>query len=220
MVREWGYSFRKPRPYHYKSDEQTKVDFQCSFPERIKEMEEKYQRDVRVFCMDEHRMDLQPILKHEWLLPEEVDQAVCIDYKWLWVYGFVEPITGNSHLYLMSYLNRSHFQSTIDEFVKEAKISKDNPVLVVLDNASCHRSKKVVLPEGLEFLYLPPYSPELQPIERLWPEINRSVANQLFTDFDDFIDIVEDKCRWLMKKGKEKVRSLTNFYWWKNAILF
>ena len=94
MVCEWGYSFRKPRPYHYKSDEQAKVDFQCSFPERIKEIEGKYQRDVRIFCMDKHRMGLQPILKHEWLLPEEVDQAVCIDYKWLWVYGFVEPITG------------------------------------------------------------------------------------------------------------------------------
>ena len=38
-------------------------------------MTEKYQRDVRVFCMDEHRMGLQPILKQEWLLPEEVDQA-------------------------------------------------------------------------------------------------------------------------------------------------
>ena len=220
MVREWGYSFRKPRPYHYKSDEQAKVDFQCSFPDRIKKMEEKYQRDVRVFCMDEHRMGLQPILKHEWLLPEEVDQPVSIDYKWLWVYGFVEPVTGRSHLYLMPYLNRSHFQSTIDEFVNEAKISKEKPVLVVLDNASCHRSKKVVLPEGLEFCFLPPYSLELQPIERLWPEINGSVANQLFTDFDDFIDVVEDKCRWLMKEGKEKVRSLTNFYWWKNALLF
>lgn len=92
--------------------------------------------------------------------------------------------------------------------------------MLVLDNASCHRSKKIVLPEGLEFLYLPLYSRELQPIERLWPEINRSVANQLFTDFDDFMDVVEDKCRWLMKEGKEKVRTLTNFYWWKNAILF
>ena len=58
MVREWGYSFRKPRPYHYKSDEQAKVDFQRFFPERIKEIEEKYQRDVRIFCMDEHRMGL------------------------------------------------------------------------------------------------------------------------------------------------------------------
>ena len=75
-------------------------------------------------------------------MPEEVDQAVCIDYKWLWVYGFVEPITGKSHLYLMPYLNRSHFQSTIDEFVKEAMISKESPVLLVLDNTSCHRSKK------------------------------------------------------------------------------
>ena len=65
----------------------------------------------------------------------------------------------------MPYLNRSHFQSTIDEFVKEARILKENPVLVVLDNPSCRRSKKIALPEGLEFLYLPPYRTELQLIE-------------------------------------------------------
>ena len=55
-------------------------------------------------------------------------------------------------------------------------------------------------------------------LERKRAQFNSMI--KLRTDFDDLMDIVEDKCRWLMKEGKEKVRSLTNFYWWKNAILF
>ena len=81
-------------------------------------------QDVRVFFMDEHRMGLQPIFKHKWLFPEEADQPVYFDCKWLWVYGFFSVNYGKSHLYLMPYLNRSHFQSTIDEFAKKRKISK------------------------------------------------------------------------------------------------
>jgi transposase len=49
-------------------------------------------------------------------------------------------------------------------------------VLLVLDQASWHSSQALVVPEGIHLLYLPPYAPELQPCERLWPLSNEGIA--------------------------------------------
>ena len=43
--------------------------------------------------------------------------------------------------------------------------------LVVLDNGQCHQAKSLMIPEKVVFIFLPPYSPELNPIERLWQNI-------------------------------------------------
>lgn len=52
-------------------------------------------------------------------------------------------------------------------------------VLLIEDNAGWHRSKKVNLPQGLMVEYLPAYSPELQPAERLWCLVDEPLVNTL-----------------------------------------
>jgi hypothetical protein len=50
-------------------------------------------------------------------------------------------------------------------------------LLVVLDRAGWHVSGRVEVPEGVGLVFLPPYSPELQPVERVWPLVDAVVAN-------------------------------------------
>ena len=48
------------------------------------------------------------------------------------------------------------------------------------DNAGWHRSKKVIIPKGIEIEFLPPYSPELQPAERLWQLVDEPKRKSIF----------------------------------------
>jgi transposase len=56
--------------------------------------------------------------------------------------------------------------------------------VLVLDQAGWHTTKDLALPDGLPLAYLPLYSPELQPAERLWGLVDVPVANRTFADLD------------------------------------
>jgi|GEM_PF-5184185 len=66
-------------------------------------------------------------------------------------------------------LGRPHFCSK-SCWVKFLRDGDDKQILLVIDGAGWHRSEQVVVPNGIHLLLLPPYSPELQPAERLWTQ--------------------------------------------------
>jgi len=89
-------------------------------------------------------------------------------------------------------------------------------VWVVLDRAGWHVSPRVEVPEGVRLVFLPPYSPELQPVERVWPLVNEAVANRYFADLEALMEAVER--RWLALQGdRELLRRRTLFHWWPGA---
>jgi transposase len=57
-------------------------------------------------------------------------------------------------------------------------------IVLVLDGAPGHRSGRVSWPEGIEALPLPPYSPELNPVERLFEELRAKLSNMIFTSVE------------------------------------
>ena len=85
-------------------------------------------------------------------------------------------------------------------------------VLLVEDNAGWHRSKKVKDIKGLIIEFLPPYSPELQPAERLWQLIDEPLVNQHFETIGEIEEILVKRCNILNGMTKE-IRDLTNYYW-------
>ena len=66
------------------------------------------------------------------------------------------------------------------EFARHFELSQQKRVVLVLDQASFHSTGKVEVPVGIDLVFLPPKSPELQPAERLWPLTNEAVANRSF----------------------------------------
>jgi transposase len=75
-----------------------------------------------------------------------------------------------------------------------------------MDQASWH--KKLKVPENIEIIFLPPYSPELNPIERFWLHIKTNVLrNKIYTDLDLLEQSVID---FLMKISGETVQSVCN----------
>ncbi|WP_234559209.1 transposase, partial [Thermus tengchongensis] len=62
---------------------------------------------------------------------------------------------------------------------------------------------RVEVPEGVRLVFLPPYSPELQPVERVWPLVNEAVANRYFADLEALMEAVEG--RWLVLQGDREL---------------
>jgi len=62
-------------------------------------------------------------------------------------------------------------------------VGKNKHIILVLERAGWHTSDQVEVPEGIHLFFLPAYSPELPPAERLWPLTNEPIANRTLRVF-------------------------------------
>lgn len=101
----------------------------------------------------------------------------------------------------------------LEEFAKQCGAGPKQRIVVVWDGAGWHTSPKLRVPEGIHFVQLPAYSPELQPAECVWPLVNEVIANQDFVDLNQLTETVADRCLQL-SRDTSTVRGRTNFWWW------
>jgi len=134
-------------------------------------------------------------------------------YQWLYVYSFVHPVSGQTEWLLLPTVTVEVFTIALAHFAGAVGAGKNKRILLVLDRAGWHSSPHLVIPEGIHLLFLPPYSPELQPCERLWPLSNEGVANRPFQTLDDLETAQVQRCA-VLQKQPEAIRSLTHFHWW------
>ncbi len=77
---------------------------------------------------------------------------------------------------------------------------------------SWHRSKKATIPEGITIEFLPPYSPELQPAERLWTLVDEPLVNEHFETINEIEELLVQRCN-VLREMKEEIRNLTHYHW-------
>lgn len=77
-----------------------------------------------------------------------------------------------------------------------AELSKefnDDIITIIMDGAGWHKAHSLSIPENIQIIYLPPYSPELNPIERLWLYIKKSIMrNKIYETMDDLEQAVSE----------------------------
>ena len=136
---------------------------------------------IETFATDEHRLGLKPVLRRVWAPRGERPVAVGHHrFEWLYITAFVSPKTGESFWYLSTGVSKRDFEDVLALFAREAGAGRDRIILLVLDNAGWHSSPGLVVPEGIRLIYLPPYTPELQPAETLWVHLDEPIANRHF----------------------------------------
>ena len=91
-------------------------------------------------------------------------------------------------------VNIEWFNQALDVFAQQTGAGVDKQILLVLEGASWHRSDQVIIPEGIHLELLPPYSPELQPAERLWRVADEPLVNRSFEPIDELEDMLCDRC--------------------------
>lgn len=85
-----------------------------------------------------------------------------------YLYGVVEPLTGDSFFYEFSHLDSTCFQKFIN--LVSAKFT-DSLIIMQMDRGKIHQSSMLDWPENIIPIFQPPYSPELNPIERFWEHL-------------------------------------------------
>ena len=135
-----------------------------------------------MFSQDESRFGLLTIRRRR-LTARGVQPVGAVQhvFEWFYVYGAVEPTTGERFFLELPYLNAEMFQLFVDAF---AQAFPDSLNILLLDNSGAHTASQLTLPENVRLLFLPPYCPELNPIERVWRDLKDDVAWLQFTDLD------------------------------------
>jgi transposase len=169
---------------------------------------------VSIWAEDEHRLGLLPVLRRVWAPRAQRPTArVRQRYQWLYVYGFVRPSTGQTWWCLLPTVRAAAFTRALAEFARDEGIDADHRAVLVLDRAGWHRAAALVVPEGVDLVFLPTASPELQPAERLWPAVNEPVANRVFPDLAALEDALVARCRQL-RSHRPPIQALTRYHWW------
>ena len=136
-------------------------------------------------------------------------------YQWLHVVAFVQPTSGEAVWYLCSGLSKPFFEALLAGFARKTGAGRERHIVLVLDNAGWHGPKGLAVPEGISLVFLPPYSPELQPAEHLWPLVDEPVANRHFATLADLEAVIAERCRRL---DAETIKPHTDFHWWPKPI--
>ena len=114
---------------------------------------------------------------------------------------------------ILPYVNTDLFNQVLADFAQEFGVGQDKRIVLPLDQAGWHVSKDLEVPEGIHLVLMPPYSPELQPAERLWPLVNEPLANEAFETIAEIEELIYQRCRRLLNQ-QELIRRLTAYHWW------
>lgn len=95
------------------------------------------------------------------------------------LFGAVCPTTGGVHIRKACTINAQKFTLFLKQLSKRYP---GRPIVFIVDNAVWHRARtvKARIPRGLRLFFLTPYSPDLNPIERLWKRLRKDVTHNAF----------------------------------------
>src|SRR5687768_917744 len=108
------------------------------------------------------------------------EQIIGYEYGYLSV--ALNPATGELFALLLPDMTVESFQAFLDEFVRF--VGEQTFVRLITDGAAAHRSTRLKVGEELTIEHLPPYSPELNPVERLFKELRQPLKNRVFESFE------------------------------------
>jgi hypothetical protein len=171
-------------------------------------------RPIKLFFQDEARFGRINKIGKCWTPPHcraIIGQQIVRQFTY--AYSSVCPETGENFSLILPYANTEGMNIYLKEFVKEFQNYR---VIMVMDNASWHISKELETSDNLAFMFLPPYSPELNPAEHLWEYIRekKGFNNNVFNSLDA-VELKLSTSLFEMSKETKQIKSLCNFSWLK-----
>jgi transposase len=138
------------------------------------------ERPVRLMFQDEARFGRMARIRRCWS-PAPLRPVVCNGYEreFTYVYGGVSPLEGQLDWSLSEKMNTTNMSAFLSQ------VSQAHPkefIVMVVDGASSHKAKELVVPENIRLIPLPAYSPELNPQEHIWDEVREKAFPNLVLD--------------------------------------
>ena len=179
--------------------------------------QQRESRRVRLMFQDEARFGRINDPRRCWApkgIRPEVGQQIVREY--LYAFGAVCPFDGILDSLVLPVVTAEAMSIFL------AEVARRHPqefILMFLDGAGWHRAHDLVIPENMRLEALPPYSPQLNPMEHIWDEIREKwFANEVF----DSLDAVEERLvesLVALEQNQKLVASTTGFDWIVNCHL-
>lgn len=113
---------------------------------------------------------------------------VKLGFKNFYLYSAVNPKTGEDFTLLLPKVNTDCMNVFLEEMVKK---KQDKSIIMIMDGAGWHSSNDLKVPSNIEIIYLPPYSPELNPVERMWLYIKqRTIKNKIYDTIEALEEVI------------------------------
>ena len=132
-------------------------------------------------------------------------------YEWAYIFGAVCPGRSVTAAIIMPSANADVMSLHLAEISKN--VAEGAHAALVIDGAGYHIAAKLVIPRNITLIKLPPYSPELNPVENIWAYLR---ANKLAnTVYENYEDILDKACEaWMfLDADKTRIASITKRSW-------
>lgn len=152
--------------------------FLKNLSEKFRSLQAKYEvsgcSSINLFFQDESRFGLLTILRRM-ITARGVKPVAPFLHRFdnLYLFGAFSPITGSSCLLELPHCNSHTFQVFINQMATQ---DAGEFKIVILDNGAFHHAKSLQIPKNMALIFLPPYSPELNPAEKMWRHFKDKIS--------------------------------------------
>jgi transposase len=174
-------------------------------------------RRVRLMFQDEARFGRINDPRRCWCpAPDRPEGAQQIVREYTYAFAAVSPHDGVLDTLILPEVTAE----TMSLFLAEvSRRHSDEFILMIIDGAGWHHARDLKIPENTRLLFLPPYSPQLNPTEHLWDELReKDFPNLVFDSLDTLEDHLE-KALCKLEGQRDRVRSNTGFDWIVNISM-
>ncbi len=180
-----GGVLKVPRKTHARKDEVAALAFKEELAQRLQALDLPSEAKVRVWMVDEHRYGLISVIRKVWTLRGVKPTAPYqTKYQWGHLYAALEIDGDNASEFFFS----STLSLEVSDFFLRQLAESDESAhhVIIWDGAGFHqKAGSHPLPERIHVLQLPAYSPELNPVEKLFDQLKDEIGNALFDTLDD-----------------------------------
>lgn len=208
-----GYSSLVPRPQHKDADEEVQALFKEVVLDQLQAIAEAHPSErVEVFFEDEARFGQQGTITRVWAprgsRPRAVRQT---QYTYLFVLVAVCVATGSASALVMPELNAAVVNLFLEQFARERPAGVH--AVLIWDGAGYHTAGALVVPPNISLVLLPPYSPELNPVENLWHYLrSHDWSNRVYGGYEELREeAVRSLCRVCLDAERMKTVCAANY---------
>jgi hypothetical protein len=129
-----------------------------------------------------------------------------------YLYGAIAPTTGEGFFLEMPALDSHCFQVFLTQLAQKYSESLN---IMILDRGRFHRAKALQVPKNIVLEFLPAYSPELNPMERLWEDLKSHIALELFEN----LQLLKDRVAGILQQYSSRfLQSITGYPYFVQAV--
>jgi transposase len=200
-LKKAGGVLKLPRKTHLENDAAKTLEFRETPGARLLALARGHDGPVRLWVADEHRYGLLPVIRRCWgLRGVRVRAPYRTRYKWGYLYE-APGIDGDnrSEFWFMPTVNKG----ISAEFLRQLSAGDPGTLhIVIWDGAGFHqRDGEAGVPANVRLLALPPYSPELNPVEGVGDSVKDAVCNKVYDTLETLEEAITEELRPLMKGG-------------------